>query len=110
MNELLTQRATHLRPPGTISATASGEVTLKRSDYTQVATNVAIRIGAKSGLLRQGEFGQTAPANYIGHADAKKDIRVRDVFEIGADRYEVQFIGNRGYFTQSFDLSTVVLS
>lgn len=109
MHELLTQRATHLRPPAAISATASGDVTVARAAYTQVATNVPVRIGAKSGFLRQGEYGQTAVGDYIGHADAKRDIRVRDVFEIGSDRYEVRFIGNRSYFTQSFDLSRVVL-
>ena len=109
MHELLTQRATHLRPPS-ISATASGDVTLTRANYTSVATNVAIRIGSKSGFIRQGEFGQTAIGEYIGHADAKKDIRVRDVFEIGSDRWEVKFLGNRGYFTQSFDLARLVLS
>jgi hypothetical protein len=108
-HDFLIQRATHLRPPSTITATASGEVTTARSAYSQVATAVPLRIGVKSAFLKQGEYGQQNPADYIGHTDGKRDVRVRDVFEIGSDRYEVRGLGNVGGFLRSFDLAKVIL-
>lgn len=109
MHSFLTQRAVHVRPPAG-SPTTSGEVTTARSAYSTVTASVPIRIGAKSAFLRQGEEGLTKPADFIGHADKNCDVRVRDVFELGAERYEVQALGNVGTFLRSFDLARVVLT
>jgi hypothetical protein len=108
-HDFLTQRATHLRPPAAISPSTSGEVTTARSAYTTVASAVPLRLGAKSAFLKQGEYGQDRPADYIGHTDGKRDVRVRDVFEIGSEQYEVRGLGNVGGFLRSFDLAKVIL-
>jgi hypothetical protein len=109
MHQFLTQRAEHLRPPATITATASGAVTRARADYTTVAEDVPAGIYTRSASLRQAEYGEETPADFTGFVDAQADIRVRDLLVIDSDVYEVRSIGNRGTFLVAFDAARVVV-
>lgn len=110
MHNFLTQRGNHLRPPAAIAASASGAVVRELADYTTISEGTPVGIYARSGSLRQAEYGEETPADFSGHADARADVRVRDLFVIGDDVYEVRFIGGRGTYLLSFDAARVTLS
>lgn len=109
MHQFLTLRATHLRPPS-ITASASGEVNPERADFTTVATDVPLAIAAKSGFLRQGEYGQNAPADFTGYCDHKRTVIEGDVFVVSDVCYRVMFLGTPGGYLRSFDLSRITLN
>jgi hypothetical protein len=109
MHDMLTQRATHLRPPVSATPTESGATELSRADYAVLGTNVPFRLGMNGGLLRSSEFGDVAQATCTGSTDAKRDVKERDVFEVGPHAYLVTFVGNRGYYLMQFALARVVL-
>lgn len=108
MHQFLTQRATHLRPPA-IAASSSGEVNPALADFATIGTDVPVAITPKSGFLRQGEYGQSAPAEFYGYCDHKRAVLEGDVLVVSEVCYRVTFLGNAGGYLRAFDLSRVVL-
>lgn len=109
-HRILKLRATHLRPPSTITASDTGEVTLTRADYAVVATNVPYWRAAGSASLRRAEFGLVTQSDFASFVDRAHDVRVSDVFEVGDDLDQVQSLGNVGPYLRVFGTSRIILA
>lgn len=110
MDRILRLRAAQLRRPTAIPARTTSTVHLRRSDYNTHATDVPFWKAPKSGFIRQGEYGSTLPADYVGFVRPTHDVKIQDLFVVGDETLEVTFVGNIGVHVRVFDLARVVLA
>jgi hypothetical protein len=89
----------------TPTKSATGEVP---GVWAVIATNVPALIQARSGHIRQGEYGKADPSLFRGFLGVGTNIRLADRIVFGNVRYLVTFLANRHGHHLEVDLSSQV--